>query len=108
MFAGERYNARRIHTFTVKSSKTGRKIQNVKWAKGTADEIKEAIKVSYDAETGKVTMRLATPSAVKLSTTYDLKLEAVYEGQWVDSVDKKTKEEIKNGKQFDISIFIRK
>ena len=53
-------------------------------------------------------MRLTTPSAVKLSTTYDLKLEAVYEGQWVDSVDKKTKEEIKNGKQFDISIFIRK
>lgn len=108
MFAGERYNAQRIHAFTVKSSKTGRKIQNVKWAKGTADEIKEAIKVSYDAETGKVTMRLTTPSAVKLSTTYDLKLEAVYEGQWVDSVDKKTKEEIKNGKQFDISIFIRK
>ncbi len=80
-------------------------------ASDTTDAIKEAFDLVYEVSTGKLTLALKNPAVLKQNTTYNLKLEAVYRGQWIDSVDKKKKDdikEIKNGKIVNISVTINK
>jgi len=110
MFAGERY-VDRTHTFTLKPATEGTQIETVQWASDTSDAIKEAFDLVYEVSTGKLTLALKNPAVLKQNTTYNLKLEAVYRGQWIDSVDKKKKDdikEIKNGKIVNISVTINK
>ncbi len=110
MFAGERY-VDRVHTFTLKPATEGAQIETVQWASDTTDAIKEAFDLVYEVSTGKLTLALKNPAVLKQNTTYNLKLEAVYRGQWIDSVDKKKKDdikEIKNGKIVNISVTINK
>lgn len=111
MFAGERYVDRR-HTFTLKPATEGTQIETVQWASDTSDAIKEAFDLEYEASTGKLTLALKNPAVLKQNTTYNLKLEAIYHGQWWSEAENRQKKddakEVRIGKNVNISVTINK
>ena len=111
MFAGERY-VDRTHTFTLKPATEGTQIETVQWASDTSDAIKEAFDLEYEASTGKLTLALKNPAVLKQNTTYNLKLEAIYHGQWWSEAENRQKKddakEVRIGKNVNISVTINK
>ena len=97
LYAGQN-RAKTVEVKITQTSVPEAEIESVDFAKGTPAAVKKAYRISYDAETGIMTLRLVNPARLVLNKKYTVTFETRCEKQMENSA----------GRTFKLDITVRK
>lgn len=97
LYAGQN-RAKTVDVAITKTTLTGAEIENVVFAKGTAEAIQRAYRISYDENTGVMTLRLVNPSLLVMNKKYTITFETKCKNQLENST----------GTTFKMTVTVRK
>lgn len=97
LYAGQN-RAKTVDVAITKTTLTGAEIENVVFAKGTAEAIQRAYRISYDEDTGVMTLRLVNPSLLVMNKKYTITFETKCKNQLENST----------GTTFKMTVTVRK